>query len=147
MWQSKPGMANFSGWILLCEVNLEPVGFCFCAPRSSSQYGRIYQLAVQSDARRYQYGTFLADTAHALICKNGSGTTLRCREDLPSNFFWKAIGWDLIGVIPAGSGVGDSPRTTRKALNKRLKLATNPSQLVLLNPTVLARIEHCRENG
>ena len=118
-------MNAFSGWLLLCEVNGDAVGFCFAAPAYKAPfYGRVYQLAVQSDARRYQYGTFLADVAHELITKEGAnGTTLRCAFDLPANFFWEALGYSLIGIIPEGAGVGDSPRKVRRALHKRLKLA------------------------
>jgi GNAT superfamily N-acetyltransferase len=120
-------MNEFSGWLLLCEVNRDPVGFCFAAPAFKAPfYGRIYQLAVQADARRYQYGTFLADVAHELIAKTGAnGTTLRCAFDLPANFFWEALGYKLIGIIPEGSKVGDGPRKVRRALHKRLKLSTN----------------------
>jgi hypothetical protein len=115
---------TFSGWILICRVNQDPVGFCFCAPAYKAPfYGRIYQPAVQADARRYDYGTFLADTAHSLITDSGAqGTTLRCAHDLPSNFFWDAMGWKLLGIIPEGSSVGDSPRKTKRALHKRLKV-------------------------
>lgn len=135
VWQTNPKLARYSGWILLCEVNLQPVGFVFCTPHSQSQYGRIYQLAVQEDARRYEYGTFLADIAHQLVCKHGSGTVLRCAAELPANHFWEMIGWNLIGIIPEGSRVGDSPRVTRRALHKRLRMAANPSQTALFVPT------------
>jgi len=113
----------FTGWLLLCEVNLDPVGFCFAAPAHRPPfYGRIYQLAVQKDARRFQYGSFLADISHRLIMKaGGNGTTLRCAADLPANKFWQALGWDEEQRIPVGSRVGDSPRTTKRELIQRVK--------------------------
>lgn len=123
VWQG-----TFSGWILLCTVRQQPVGFCFAAPaykpktRFPPFYGRIYQLSVQADARRFEYGTALADAAHRLIMANGDGTTLRCACDLAANWFWGALGWEIISILAVGNRVGDSPRKTRRPLYVRLRV-------------------------
>jgi GNAT superfamily N-acetyltransferase len=119
---------TFSGWITLCEVRGDPVGFCFAAPaykpstRTPPFYGRIYQLAVQADARRYEYGMFLADNAYERVVQaGGNGITLRCACELPANDFWAVLGWRIVEVIEVGSRVGDSPRKTRRPLYRRVK--------------------------
>ena len=114
---------TFTGWIILCEVNMSPVGFCFAAPASHpSKAGRIYQLAVQSDARRFDYGTFLADVAEEL-CRSvfTKAISCRCATELPSNTFWQMLGYRKVNTVGIGASVGDSPRQVRRPLNLYLK--------------------------
>lgn len=124
VWGLHP--SAFRAWILIAEVNNDPIGYCAVSPAfKPPYYGRIYQLAVQADARRYQYGTFLADVADGLVRGSGGrGTTQRCASDLPANQFWEMLGYKLIDIIPVGASVGDSPRQVRRQLDKRLKLAS-----------------------
>ena len=128
----------FRAWILLCEVNRDAVGYCAVSPAfKPPYYGRIYQMAVQADARRHEYGTFLADVAHRLVIQNGgNGTTLRCASELPANQFWDALGFHLIDVIPVGASVGDSPRVVRRQLDKRMKPALHGGMQSLLHHSV-----------
>lgn len=114
---------RFSGWILLCEVNLQPVGFVFAAPGATPPYlGRIYQCAVQEDARREEYGTFLIDCIEGLAKKTKtSGFQLRCASELPANYFWQRLGYRPERVVKPGERVGDSPRVVRRCLNLLVK--------------------------
>lgn len=92
------GERNFV--VFICEANNEAVGYVLITPgKSSYKYAKIQQIAVRNDARRLHYGTALLD-----VCKqfcetfHRIGFTLRCRQDLESNKFWKSLGFQNYGV-------------------------------------------------
>jgi GNAT superfamily N-acetyltransferase len=96
------GERNFV--VLICEMNLDPVGYVLMTPgRGAETYGKIQQIAVRQDARRLEYGTALINVAKQ-FCHDFSraGFTLRCRTDLESNFFWRAIGFTKYGTWEKG---------------------------------------------
>lgn len=87
------GQRNFV--VLICEANADPVGYVLITPgRSSYRYAKIQQIAVRNDARRLHYGTALLDVCRQ-FCEHMHvvGFTLRCRQDLEANAFWKALGF------------------------------------------------------
>jgi GNAT superfamily N-acetyltransferase len=92
------GERNFV--VFICEVNNDAVGYVLITPgKSSYKYAKIQQIAVRNDARRLQYGTALLDVCRQ-FCEtfHRIGFTLRCRQDLESNNFWKSLGFQNYGV-------------------------------------------------
>ena len=96
------GKRNFV--VLICEANADAVGYVLFTPaRDSYRYAKMQQICIRDDARRLQYGTALID-----VCKQfcemfwRKGFTLRCREDLAANNFWKALGFKVYGVWKKG---------------------------------------------
>lgn len=80
------------------------VGYVLLTPgRGPYSYTKIQQIAVREDARRLDYGSALIEVVRD-FCNtfNRLGTTLRCRIDLESNKFWKALGFTLYGVWEKG---------------------------------------------
>ena len=81
--------------LLICECNNDPVGYIYLTPgKGAYKYGKIQQIAIRDDARRLHYGTALIDVCRQFCEEFGrKGFTLRCRVDLESNAFWKALGF------------------------------------------------------
>lgn len=96
------GERNFIA--LVCEANNDAVGYVLITPgKGTMKYAKIQQIAVRNDARRLHYGTALLDCCRQ-FCEtfNRAGFTLRCRTDLDSNKFWKALGFVRYGVWEKG---------------------------------------------
>jgi GNAT superfamily N-acetyltransferase len=92
------GERNFV--VFICESNNDAVGYVLITPgKGSYKYAKIQQIAVRNDARRLQYGTALLDVCRQ-FCEtfHRIGFTLRCRQDLESNKFWKSLGFQNYGV-------------------------------------------------
>lgn len=96
------GERNFV--VLICEMNLDPVGYVLMTPgRGAETYGKIQQIAVRQDARRLEYGTALINVARQFCHEfSRAGFTLRCRVDLESNHFWNALGFEKYGTWEKG---------------------------------------------
>lgn len=96
------GMRNFV--VLICEANNDSVGYVLITPgQGNLRYAKIQQIAVRNDARRLHYGTALLDVCRQ-FCEqfNRVGFTLKCRTDLDSNMFWKALGFEKYGTWEKG---------------------------------------------
>ncbi len=86
------GERNF--FVLICECNADAVGYVLITPGHLDKYAKIQQIAVRDDARRLHYGTALVEVCRMFCEEFGrKGFTLRCRKDLDSNNFWKALGF------------------------------------------------------
>jgi N-acetylglutamate synthase-like GNAT family acetyltransferase len=96
------GERNFV--VLICEANNDAVGYVLITPgRGAYKYGKIQQIAVRNDARRLYYGTALLDVCRQFCEKfHRVGFTLRCRQDLESNNFWKSLGFENYDVWEKG---------------------------------------------
>ena len=96
------GQRNFI--VLICEANNEAVGYVLITPgKRDYAYAKIQQIAVRNDARRLKYGSALLDVGRQFCEKFGrKGFTLRCRTDLDSNYFWKALGFEKYGIWEKG---------------------------------------------
>ncbi len=96
------GERNFI--VLICEANNDAVGYVLITPGLSSyRYAKIQQIAVRNDARRLYYGTALLDVCRQFCEKfHRAGFTLRCRQDLDSNLFWKSLGFEKYGFWEKG---------------------------------------------
>jgi N-acetylglutamate synthase-like GNAT family acetyltransferase len=96
------GKRNFV--VFICEANNDAVGYVLITPgKGAYKYGKIQQIAVRNDARRLYYGTALLDVCRQ-FCEqfHRVGFTLRCRQDLESNLFWKALGFTNYAVWEKG---------------------------------------------
>jgi GNAT superfamily N-acetyltransferase len=96
------GERNFV--VFICEKNDDMVGYVLLTPgRKAYSYAKIQQIAVREDARRLDYGSALIAVVRD-FCNtfDRMGVTLRCRIDLDSNKFWKALGFSLYGVWEKG---------------------------------------------
>lgn len=92
------GERNFV--VFVCEKNNDPVGYILITPGMGiGQPIKIQQIAVRDDARRLDYGSALIAVVRD-FCNtfNRTGATLRCRVDLESNKFWKALGFTQYGT-------------------------------------------------
>ena len=96
------GERNF--FVLLVEANHDPVGYCLVTPgRTHGDYVRIQQIAVRQDARRLAYGSALTGVIRDFCSEHQrAGARLRCRADLESNLFWRALGFVCYGVWEKG---------------------------------------------
>ena len=96
------GERNFV--VFICEKNNDPVGYILITPGMGiGQPIKIQQIAVRDDARRLDYGSALIAVVKE-FCNtfNRTGATLRCRMDLESNKFWKALGFYQYGTWQKG---------------------------------------------
>jgi len=97
------GERNFV--VFVCEKNNDPVGYILITPgKGVGTHIKIQQIAVRDDARRLDYGSALIAVVRD-FCNtfNRAGATLRCRIDLDSNKFWKALGFDQYGTWLKGT--------------------------------------------
>jgi GNAT superfamily N-acetyltransferase len=96
------GKRNFV--VLICEANNDAVGYVLITPaKGAYKYAKIQQIAIRNDARRLQYGSALIDVCRQFCEQFGRmGFTLRCRVDLESNKFWKALGFEVYDVWEKG---------------------------------------------
>jgi GNAT superfamily N-acetyltransferase len=96
------GERNFS--VFVCEKNDDMVGYVLITPgRGPYTYLRIQQIAVREDARRLDYGTALMTVVREFAeTFNLMGARLRCRTDLDSNKFWRALGFNMYGIWQKG---------------------------------------------
>ena len=96
------GERNFV--VFICEKNSDMVGYILLTPgRGNLSYAKIQQIAVREDARRLDYGSALIAVVKD-FCNTFDriGVTLRCRTDLESNKFWKALGFYCYGLWEKG---------------------------------------------
>lgn len=90
--------------VFICEKNNDQVGYILLTPgKGHHTYTRIQQIAVRDDARRLDYGSALIAVVRD-FCQTfqRTGARLRCRTDLESNKFWKALGFQKYGVWEKG---------------------------------------------
>jgi GNAT superfamily N-acetyltransferase len=97
------GERNFV--VFICEANNDPVGYVLITPgKRPYSYAKIQQIAIRNDARRLHYGSALLDVCRQYCqANNRIGFTLRCRIDLESNNFWKALGFKVYDVWRKGT--------------------------------------------
>lgn len=93
-----------------CRVHLalengEPAGYLHHGSMAASPEVRIFQAAIQYDARRRHLGLALVDD---LICRaiaaDARAVSLRCLSQLDANDFWRAAGFRLQGTEPGAKG-------------------------------------------
>lgn len=71
-------------------------GFCVIGNGNSFNL-KIYQHCIEQDLRRLDHGRELFSRIEFIARKKGFETiTLRCRENLEANKFWKALNFDFL---------------------------------------------------
>lgn len=86
--------------IWVCECNGDLVGFVLASfgKQGNNRQGKIAQICIQEDARLINRGRMLLD---AVVEYGRSvytfGFSCGCADDLPSNIFWKLMGWQYVG--------------------------------------------------
>lgn len=70
-------------------------------------WSRIWQACVEYDLRGIGHGrTLVADLTRAALARGCTGITLRCREGMAANTFWRALDFVLVGSVPGGGRRG-----------------------------------------
>lgn len=86
--------------IWVCEINGDLVGFVlasFGRPNENNRFGKIAQICLQNDARKFSRGNKLLTKAMIYGYQRGVvGFKCGCADDLESNLFWKAMNFKLI---------------------------------------------------
>lgn len=105
--------------LFIIKENDDLVGFClasFGRHNAKNKVGKIAQICLQIDARLFDRGRSL------LACVIDYGKNVftfswqcGCADDLPSNLFWQAMGWNKIS-----SRQGISHKNTWKQTSKRV---------------------------
>lgn len=82
-------------WLIVCTDNDEVTGFCLASFGRAG--GKIEQVCVRQDARRFERALRLVDAIETEARRRGS-LRLRCRVafDIEANFFWRAIGFEPV---------------------------------------------------
>ena len=84
---------------------------------------RVYQACIEYDQRLLGLGRRLVERAENLAREDGSTRMrLRCRESLSANFFWDAIGWEIIGKEDGGLKRGKKILVYEKRVSDSLQL-------------------------
>lgn len=96
------GERNFV--VFICEKNGDTVGYILITPGLGvGRHIKIQQIAVRDDARRLDYGSALIAVVRDFCTTfSRAGATLRCRTDLDSNNFWRALGFVKYGTWEKG---------------------------------------------
>jgi hypothetical protein len=88
----------------------------FGIPNAISKKGKIAQICLQTDARKFLRGRLLLDTVVDYGKTQGTfAVSAGCADDLESNLFWRAMGWICIG-----QRFGISHKNTWKQTSKRV---------------------------
>jgi hypothetical protein len=120
------GIKTGDRWSTVCndklfviECNKDLVGFCiasFGLRNSISKKGKIAQICLQTDARKFLRGRRLLDEVVEYGKTQGTmAFSAGCANDLESNLFWQAMGW-----VKISSRFGISHKNTWKQTSKRV---------------------------
>ena len=91
--------------VRLVRENGEPAGYLHHGSIARPEV-RIFQAAVQYDARRRHLGLALVDELVKRATRAGAaGLSLRCLSFLEANDFWRAAGFELLDEEPGAKGV------------------------------------------
>jgi hypothetical protein len=92
------------GHLWLARENGEPAGYLHHGSLAVPEV-RVFQAAVQYDARRRHHGLALvADFVARAKAAGARAASLRCLDFLDANDFWTAAGFSLIGTEPGARG-------------------------------------------
>jgi N-acetylglutamate synthase-like GNAT family acetyltransferase len=119
--------------VLLARENGDPAGFLLGRPRLRYQpkMRPIYQAGVRMDAQRRHNGLQLLDELAADAALKGQvALQAMCREDLESNDFWAAAGFEPICKVDPSNARGKLVICWRRALSP----STRPAWFYLPPP-------------
>lgn len=111
--------------LLVCECNGDLVGFVLASfgrhnAKIENKEGKIAQICIQEDARLINRGRILLD---GIIDIGAKVNTLKfscgCADELPSNLFWKLMGWSYYGYR---KGIGSNNTWKEKKNGRKVNL-------------------------
>lgn len=106
-------------WV--CENNGDLVGFVLASfgnSMSRHRRGKIAQICIQSDARKFERGRHLLSNVIGHGAKVGCHEFgCGCAEDLESNMFWRAMGWESVGQRFGISHMNTWKQTSKRKVN------------------------------
>ena len=85
--------------INVLKENNQHLGFVYAGITPDKNITKIYQIAVQQDARRLTFATALVDS---VTLESTDFITLRCATDLESNRFWTALDFEEGRLLQGG---------------------------------------------
>jgi hypothetical protein len=121
--------------LVVQTANGQRVGFL--AWGLNDGFASIHQVCTTLDARRWRFALMmvirLVAKLERLRCFN---VRLRCAMDLEARYFWQALGFDLVSVVPGGRGRGRliglwTLHLDFATLNRLVSLVRSPFSLVL----------------
>ena len=84
--------------ILVAEDNGDLTGFAYASFTNNT--ARIFQVAVQEDARRlYRASLMVGEIELEALYRQCHSINVRVAIDLEANEFWKALGYELVDVL------------------------------------------------
>jgi hypothetical protein len=93
------------GRIWLARENDEPAGYLHHGSLAAAEV-RIFQAAIQFDARRRHHGLALvASLVHRAQASGARAVSLRCLDFLDANDFWTAAGFSLLTTESGARGL------------------------------------------
>jgi GNAT superfamily N-acetyltransferase len=96
-------LARAESRLQLQRDNDQPIGFLLHGRPRPGKWLRIYQTAIQLDARRLHNATALVHSLEAQARVSGCpGVSLCCAAELEANAFWQSLGYVAIEVFPGG---------------------------------------------
>jgi hypothetical protein len=88
--------------VMLCGLHHDPCGYLWHG--AFGEKCSVHQAFIQYDARGQLYGAHMVGAFVALCnAANVQEIALRCGSDINANGFWRAMGFDCIGVSPGGA--------------------------------------------
>lgn len=119
--------------LFVCEENGDLVGYVMFSYGNPS---KCNQICIQSDARLIERGKALLSAAitHGNL-RGIEDFACGCADDLPSNFFWKQMGWVKVGerkgISHKNTWVESSKRTVNIYRYQTNSLFTTETGLIL----------------
>lgn len=93
------------GQVLLALEGGEPCGYLICGLKAP--WARVWQACVEFNLRGLGHGAELVEQLRTAALRAGcTGITLRCRDGLASNWFWRALGFTVICQVQGGGRRG-----------------------------------------
>lgn len=99
--------AATKGCLIIQRKEGERVGYLLYGPINPNEDVHIWQECIDKDVRRLGCGQeAFFELLRKAIDGGAKGIRLRCADELPSTFFWKALGFKLIRT--------ETPKNRRK---------------------------------
>jgi len=124
---------NCNDTIYLCFEDNDPVGFVLASKgRGGDSSSKIAQIVIQPDARLIERGMLLLNRVIKHYETKGIfNFKCGCADDLESNLFWKAMGWEKVSQRKGIAYTNTSLETSDRDINIYRFESENNNQLKL----------------
>jgi len=107
----EPSQPACNDKLIMCFENDDPVGFVL------GSQTKVHQIVLQEDARMLERGkALLKEYIDDSLIKGYRTFSCGCADDLESNVFWKAMGWDKVSERN-GIYYGTSKQSSKRKIN------------------------------